>query len=298
MLGAEGSADAIAWFRELSDTDEPLGLESLDEIMSEEWLLDPIPFSTQDDNGLPAYPTTAATSSSTTGSAHLQQQPCQNPQGSCLIVATGFLQSIHATSPSCVMGLNSTGRSQPQQLVEGSSCAVDAVLSTTQEASRILHGLVQCRCHESPQLQLLVTVICSEAISWNRRIIATYDNRGTSHRGRASSNMDLGEGDIGLQDENERLVPLQRRPFRVGEHHVEGGIEAMLMGQVVSSRLRELERVVGDVAWKTRPEDGSSEMLLDRVHTRRNGFLHDQLNAARRELASSITMSATDDNRG
>lgn len=172
------------------------------------------------------------------------------------------------------MGSNSTSRSQPQQLVEGFSCAVDAVLSTTQEASRILRGIVQCRCHESPQLQLLVTVICSEAISWYRRIIATYDNR---------------------QDENERPVPLQRRPFRVGEHRVEGGIEAMLMGQVVSSRLRELERVVGDVAWKTAPEDGSSEMLLDRVHTRRNGFLHDQLNAARRELAASMTKSTTDE---
>lgn len=283
MLGAEDPADAIAWFRELSEI-EPFRLESWDE-MAQEWLI-PMDFSTED-NELPAPPT-PATSSST--GPHLQ--PCQNPEGSCIITATRFLKSLHAPSPSCVMLVGTEPDRQPQQRV---SCAVDDVLSTTQKASRLLRGLVQCRCRESPQLQLLVTVICSEAVSWYRRVIATY------HRGHSSAGSLDSEGDSSPRGGNER-VPLHKRPFRVGEHHFEGPTEAMLIGQVVAGRLQELERIIGDAAWKTTPwsqgimgsvvgEGPGSETLLDRVHTRRNGFLNDQLNAAKRELASSMTLS-------
>lgn len=283
MVSPEGSADAIAWFREFSDA-EPFRLESLD-AMAQEWS-DRTPFSTEN-NDVPAAYATAATSSST--GPHLQ--PCQNPQGSCIILATSFLKSIHAHAPTCVMGMKSDHQSQQQVY-----CAVDDVLSTTQRASRILRGIVQCRCHDSPQLQLLVTVICSEAIAWYRRIIATYNSGDSS-----ATSMD-GEGD-NLQQENER-VPLQRRPICIGKHHFDGHIEATLIGQVVSSRLQELERIIGDVAWKTSPwsqrimgsvvgeDGGSSEMQLDRVHTRMNGFLNDQLNAARRELTSTMTISS------
>jgi hypothetical protein len=275
MSISEGSADTIDWFRELSDA-EPSRLESLDET-SLEWL-ERIPFSTED-NDKSAYATAPIPFS--TG-PHMQL--CQNPQGSCITMATSFLKSIHVYSSSCVMGIKSDR--QPQQQI---NCTVDDVLSTTQEASRVLRGLVQCRCHDSPQLQLLVTVICSEAIFWYRRIIATY----SSGHGNAT-NMDSARDS--LREENEQ-APLQRRPFCIGKHQFEGHTEAMLVGQVVSNRLQELERIIGDVAWKTSPwsqritgvgEDGGTEMLPERVHTRSNGFLIDQLNAARSELASGI----------
>lgn len=277
MPVSEGSVDTIDWFRELSDA-ETSNLSSLHET-SLGWL-DQIPFSTKDNDN----PTYATKSTPLSTEPHLQL--CQNPQGSCITMATGFLKSIHAHSTSCVMGIESNH--QPQQQI---NCTVDDVLSTTQEASRVLRGLVQCRCHNSPQLQLLVTVICSEAIFWYRRIIATY----SSGHGNAT-NMDS-ERD-GLQEENER-APLQRRPFCIGNHQFEGHQEAILIGQVLSSRLQELGSIIGDVAWKTSPwsqgtmgsgvgEDGGTEMLPERVHTRSNGFLKDQLNAARRELASGI----------
>jgi hypothetical protein len=144
-----------------------------------------------------------------------------------------------------------------------------------------MDDLLRCPCHDSPQLQFLVTIICAETISWYRRCISTYSR----HR---ETNMESG---IHIREEDASLL---RRPLFIGDHRLEGHMETMLISQVLCSRLQEVEDVMGDIARNTEQsaatmgvdDTRSCSALLGAVHIRINYFLNNQLSAARRELAN------------
>lgn len=197
---------------------------------------------------------------------------CRNPQGLCLSLATGLLKSMHSCSPSCLLGLGMGGQNGERPL----SRAVDSVLSTNYEALRSVRDFLRCPCYASPQLQLLVTVMCAEAIAWYWRIIDTYSSRcgGTS--------MDSG---VRLAER----VEMSRRSFFIGDQCLESRLEASLIGQVVASRLQELEDLVGDISWNTEQSVATTSEprghpMYSAVHIRMDAFLNTQLAAVRREL--------------
>ncbi|ORY71355.1 uncharacterized protein BCR38DRAFT_330613 [Pseudomassariella vexata] len=207
------------------------------------------------------------------------ERTCHNPQGPCLSLATGLLKSMHISSPSCLLGGCSMSKQDQQQ------CPVDATLSTCQRSLRVMRGLLRCPCYSSPQLQLLVTVICNETIAWYWRIISTYN----SSRHHPGTRMERGtRGEASTQAE----APLLRRPFFIGDHYLEGHLEKMLIGQVISSRLQELEGLAREMARKDK--NGGCPMLHG-VNMRRDTFLHAQLSAIRREVDSLQDETLGDD---
>ncbi|KAK4069327.1 hypothetical protein Trihar35433_5906 [Trichoderma harzianum] len=205
-----------------------------------------------------------------TKASSAEPQHCQNQQGLCISLATGLLKSMHSNSPSCLLGVGSHD-GKPQV-----SRAVDIVLSANYEALRSMRGLLRCPCYyTSPQLQLLVTIVCAEAIAWYWRIIDTY-----SHY--RSTNMDSGI----LPTER---VEMSRRSFFIGGQCLESHLEAKLISQVVSSRLQELEDLIGDISWNTEQSaaitsEPKNHPMYSAVHLRMDAFLNTQLAAVRREL--------------
>lgn len=200
-----------------------------------------------------------------------ETQSCQNPQGLCFSLATELLKAMHACSSSCLLGMGSQDRQS--QL----SRAVDGVLSTNYEALQAIRGLLRCSCYTSPQLQLLVTIIFTETIAWYWRIIDTYSrcrNRNT---------------DSGIL--HTERVDMVRRSFFIGEQCLESHLEATLIGQVVSSRLQELEDLIGEIAWSAEQSaainsESESHPMHSAVHVRIDAFLNAQLAAVRRELVN------------
>ncbi|KAL6883094.1 hypothetical protein HDV57DRAFT_495406 [Trichoderma longibrachiatum] len=209
---------------------------------------------------------------------------CRNPQGLCLSLATGLLKSMHSCSPSCLLGL---GMGSSQQGEPPLSRAVDNVLSTNYEALRAVRGFLRCPCYESPQLQLLVTVMCAEAIAWYWRIIDTYSSRCGN-----SSSMD---SSVQLAER----VEMSRRSFFIGDQCLESRLEASLIGQVVASRLQELEDLIGDISWNMEQsaakitDEARGHPAYSAVHIRMDAFLNTQLAAVRREL-----LKLRDDSQG
>ncbi|RYP07613.1 hypothetical protein DL764_002391 [Monosporascus ibericus] len=268
FLDAESSAASITDLTDLlgSHDFDPFIFESKDtspEWLNDIWILERLPANsvpqlTREKKSIPVE--YAATSS--------ELESCQNLQGLCISLATGLLKSMHSGSQSCLLGEGSQD-GQPQ------SAAVDAVSSAGQLALRTLRGLLKCPCYESPQLQLLVTVICAELIAWYKRIIDTYRPHPNTHT----------DSGVLLTDRVEAL----RRSFFIGDHCLEGHLETTLICQVLSCRLQELEEFIGDIAWNTGQSAGLNDeprscLILSAVHVRMDTFLNTQLGSVRREL--------------
>ncbi|KAK2616400.1 hypothetical protein QQS21_000641 [Conoideocrella luteorostrata] len=206
--------------------------------------------------------------------SQLQGSGCRSPQGPCIGQAAGLLRSIHISSPSCLLDVGRQRR-DPQM-----SRAVDAVLSTNQGAMRAMRGFLNCPCHAKPQLQILTNVICAEIIAWYGRVVDAYS------RHRHSANVDAS----GILPTHR--VDVLRRTFSIGQHSVGGHLETTLICQVLSSRLQELEDLIGDITWSTgQPASSNSESsrgspMLGEGDIRMNSLLHTQLTAVRRELFS------------
>ncbi|KAL7940103.1 hypothetical protein V8C42DRAFT_338549 [Trichoderma barbatum] len=239
--------------------------------ISPKWLDDVFSMTPQSSADLVASSTRESKSMPTEPKATSEQgQSCQNSQGLCISLATGLLKSMHSSSPSCLLGIgNHDG--QPQM-----SRAVDTVLSTNHEALRATRGFLRCPCYyTSPQLQLLVTIVCAEAIVWYWRIIDTYSHCRSTN---ADSSILLTE-----------KVEMSRRSFFIGDQCLESHLEAKLIGQVVSSRLQELEDLIGDISWNTEQSaaitsESRGHPMYSAVHMRMDAFLNSQLAAVRREL--------------
>ncbi|KAK5989783.1 hypothetical protein PT974_08044 [Cladobotryum mycophilum] len=204
--------------------------------------------------------------------ASAEPQSCRNPQGLCIGLATGLLKSMHVSSPSCLLDLGSQDR-EPQM-----PRAVDSILVTNQGALRTVRGFLKCPCYASPQLQLLVTVICTETTAWYWRIIDTYSRQ-------ANTNMDTS-----ILPPNR--VETLRKSFSIGDHRLEGHLETTLIGQVLSCKLQELDDLIEEITWNTGqsepkicPMTGEAHIrMAGAVHLRMNAFLGTQLSAVRRGL--------------
>ncbi|KAK1955994.1 hypothetical protein LY78DRAFT_674701 [Colletotrichum sublineola] len=144
---------------------------------------------------------------------------------SCIKVAINVLMSMRSNSPSCLMGTHDCSSLQLPD------AAVDSVLSAAQEALYAVRRLLGCPCHANPQWQLLLAVICAEIITSYRRVINTYDR----HR-HTPSTVHLGRGDDTLSEQGqhpENTSLLKRTPILIGNYHIEGSIETILIGHVL-----------------------------------------------------------------
>ncbi|KAI1195491.1 hypothetical protein F5X97DRAFT_307840 [Nemania serpens] len=202
------------------------------------------------------------------------QHSCQNPRGHCISLATGLLKSMHATSPACLLGT----ANQDHQL-KVPPRPVDVVLSMNQGALQVMRDLRACSCYETPQLQLLITAICAEAIAWYRRIIYAYS------QGHGSS--------IDGDNPYTNRVETRRQSFSIGEHCLEGRLETQLISQVLSSRLQELDNFIGDVGRNRTNEEcpdiegeAGSYASLRGVHIRMGTFLNSQMRGVRSDLVN------------
>lgn len=238
--------------------------------MSYEWLHDI--FCTPDQSSIgAAHQWSGETSSVDADSGTTPSEPrtCQNKQGPCIGLASRHLRTIRANSPSCLMGNHNHIARSPRP--------VDANLSMAQEASRAMSDIVRCSCHESLQLQLLVTVLCTEVVGCYRRCIGIYSRPGDT---------DLQSGNHHVEEQ----PPVLKRRFSIGDYQMESHLEARLIGQVLCSRLQEVEFIMDNIARSSRSSaptmDETYSVLLGSVHTRRNSFLRTQLGDAKQELAT------------
>jgi hypothetical protein len=198
---------------------------------------------------------------------------CQNPQGPCIGLAAGLLRSIHVSSPSCLLNMGSQSQeSQPSR-------SVDAVLSTNQGAMRVMRGCLRCPCHTKPQLQILANVICAEIITWYRRVVDAYSRY-------RSANVDAS----GILPTDR--VDILRQSFSIGEHSVGGQLETTLICQLLSTRLQELEDLIGEIAWNvgqpaaSNSDSSRSSPMLGEGDIKMDSLLYTQLSAVKRELSS------------
>jgi len=265
-------------------TDFPLDTEQfiLDGTdMSLDWLQDVFCTTDQSSTGI-SFPWSGETNSLHAQSGTTPPEPptCQNPKGPCIGLATRLLRALRANSPSCLMGHHDRTAFSPRP--------VDKILSTTREASRAASDIVRCPCHESLQLQLLVTVICTEVVGCYRRCIEVYSQ---------SSDTDMQSGNRQLEEQGSVL----KRRFTIGDHQMESHLETRLIGQVLWSRLQEVHAIMDGIARNTRLSspmtDDTYSAQLGSVHVK-DSFLKTQLIDAERELAKLQENETHSDVRG
>jgi Aflatoxin regulatory protein. len=198
---------------------------------------------------------------------------CQNPQGYCISLATGVLRSMNAGSrSSCILGMSDQsggGGRQPQVLH-----AADAILSMNQSALQAVRSILKCSCYGSPQVLLIVTVICSEIMAWYWHVVDIYSLR---RRNSTADNAVLLPTSVGSK------VETRRRDFFIGNHRLGQHVETALIRQVLSGMLQELQVVLGDIACHaghlSAIHERRSDLMLSGVRARMVAFLHTQLRA-------------------
>ncbi|KAE8371851.1 hypothetical protein BDV26DRAFT_116051 [Aspergillus bertholletiae] len=213
-----------------------------------------------------------------------KDRPCQNPQGYCISLATGVLRSMHAGSTnSCILAMSDQGSSggcQPQL-----SRAVDAILSMNQSALRAVRSILKCSCYGSPQVLLIVTIICSEMMAWYWHVVDIY------HLRRRNSTAD---NTLPLSTSGGSKAETRRRDFFIGNHRLDQHVEKTLIRQVLSGMLQELQVVLGDIACHTghlsAMHEPRSDLMLSGVRARMVAFLHTQL----RTLTTTLDHSDPD----
>jgi len=280
FMNSEGPGASAADFLAASFDLESFDYEGRD--LPPEWLNDIF----SDPHGLltdldPRITAPSKTISDEPDATSVEPQTCQNPQGLCVSLATGLLKSMHPSSPSCLLDTGDAD-AQPQLPV-----AVDNILTANQRALQSLRGFLGCPCYANPQLQLLITAICAETITWYWRIVHTYSRHSTTN---VDSRLLLSD-----------RVETRRRSFSVGDHSLESHLETTLIGQVLSSRLQELDDFIEQLSWNAeqsgalKDESRACPMaMLCGVHTRLNSFLNGQLSAVRRGLLSLLDNTATE----
>ncbi|KAE8317383.1 hypothetical protein BDV41DRAFT_573073 [Aspergillus transmontanensis] len=204
-----------------------------------------------------------------------EEHLCQNPQGCCISLATGALRSMHAGSSSCILGMRGQDSSRQPQL----SPAADEILSMNQSALKAVRSILKCSCYGSPQLLLIVTVLCSEIIAWYWNIMEIYSHRHNS------------TADCAILPTNVGQVESRKREFFIGNHRLSKDVETALIRQVLSGMLRELQVVIGDMACHAGQSSAVNEprsgLMLSDVRARMVASLHTQLRA----LSSALNHS-------
>ncbi|KAE8370572.1 hypothetical protein BDV27DRAFT_167480 [Aspergillus caelatus] len=227
------------------------------------------PSLTTEDNSISSVPETSCSQ---------EDRICQNPHGCCISLATRVLSSMHAGSSSCVLSMSGQGGGRQPQL----SRAADDILSMNQSALGAVRSILKCSCYGSPQLLLIVTVICSEITAWYWHIVDIYSHRRNSI------------ADSAIPPSSAGQVETRRRDFFIGNHRLGKDVEAVLIRQVLSGMLRELQVVVGDMACHAGQSQAfnepRSDFMQSDVRARMVAFLHTQLRA----LTSALNNSDND----
>ena len=211
-----------------------------------------------------------------------EETPCQNPQGSCINLATRVLGSMHPGSFSCVLSMvGQDGNRRPQP-----SRGADTVLNLNQSALAAVRSILQCSCCGVPQVLLLVTAICSHIGTSYRQVVDIYSQ---CRKPNAKSP---------VQSISGGKTETQRRDFFIGNHRLSKDVEAAVIRQVLLGMLRDLEVVIGDMACHTGQSpavDGPrSDLILSGVRARMVAFLHTQVRA----LTSALDHLETDAGAG
>ncbi|KAI4272452.1 MAG: hypothetical protein LQ337_005298 [Flavoplaca oasis] len=184
--------------------------------------------------------------------------PCQNPQGSCIKLATRVLSSMHAGSNSCVLSMIGQDEDRQPQPLQGA----DTGLNSSQSAIAAVSSILQCSCCGAPQVLLLVNAICSKTGASYRQVVDIYSQRCKP---------------------NERKAETQRKEFFIGNHRLSQDVEAVVIRQVLVGRLRELEVVIGDIDSQARQSpavnDSRSNLMLSGVRARMVALLQTQVRA-------------------
>ncbi|KAL8879736.1 MAG: hypothetical protein Q9198_002711 [Flavoplaca austrocitrina] len=193
--------------------------------------------------------------------------PCQNPQRSCIELATRVLSSMHAGSSSCVLSMIGQDEDRQPQPLRGA----DTVLNFSQSAIAAVRSILQCSCSRVPQVLLLVTAICSKTSASYRQVFDIYSQRRNPNA--SSAPLSIGES----------KAETQRREFFIGNHRLSQDVEAVVIRQVLLGRLRELEVVIGDIDSQARRSpavnDSRSDLMLSGVRARMVALLQTQVQA-------------------
>ncbi|KAL4738164.1 hypothetical protein BDV11DRAFT_190152 [Aspergillus similis] len=213
-----------------------------------------------------------------------EDRVCQNPQGCCISLATGVLGSMHASSSLCILQVRTSDQGGAGGRLPQLSRATDAVLSINQSALRAVRSILQCSCYESPQVLLLVTVICSGIAAWYRHVINIY-----SHHGNSATDSQGAVLPPSVSSEDEA----QRPGIFIGSHRLGKEVETALIRHVLSGMLHELQLVIEDLAGNAGQSPAGrvsseptsrSDPVLSGVRGRMIAFLRKQLHV----LASAL----------
>ena len=197
----------------------------------------------------------------------------------CISLASRVLSSMHAGSSSCILGMGydhgSTG-AQPQ--LPG---AADAILSVNQSALRAVRSILKCSCYGSPQILLIVTVICSEVTAWYGHVVDIY-KQGQCY-GPSQRRSSTADSAVSLPGFNSIKVQTQKPAFFIGSYRLDKDVEAGLIRQILSGMLQELQIIIGDIASHTgrssTAHEAGSEQIRSSVRARMVALLHSQLRA-------------------
>ncbi|KAI4102886.1 MAG: hypothetical protein L6R37_004148 [Teloschistes peruensis] len=195
------------------------------------------------------------------------ETPCRNPEGRCVDLATRVLSSMHPGSNSCILSIiGQDGDRRPQP-----SRGADTVLNLNQSALAAVRSILRCSCCGVPQVLLLVTALCSQIGASYRQVVDVYSQRGGPNANSAVLSVNAGK------------VETRRRDFYIGNHRLSQDVEAAVIRQVLSGMLRELEVVVGNIAYHAGQSpavnDPRSDLMLSGVRARMVAFLHTQVRA-------------------
>ena len=205
----------------------------------------------------------------TNRSSIAQETPCRNAQGSCIVLATRALSSMHPGSSSCVLSMIGPEGDRRRPPSRG----VDAVLNLNQSALAAVRSILQCSCGGVPQLLLLVTAISSRIGASYRQVVDRYSQ---CRKPNTTTNS-------AVPSISGAKVETQSQEFFIGNYRLSQDVEAAVIRQVLLRMLRELEVVIRDIARHAGQapavNDPRSDLMLSGVRARMVAFLHTQVRA-------------------
>lgn len=153
--------------------------------------------------------------------------PCTLHKRSCMVNALKILRALHISPSVCLSTgatASDTSSSRPRM--------TDCVLSANREAARWILDILECACSSSPQVQLVITVICSKIIAWCRAVVRNgFEESSVMQSTRDKHNVNHG-------DQTERV---SHQPITVGEYSIDVTLEYRIRAQVVFNELQHVE---------------------------------------------------------
>ena len=154
-------------------------------------------------------------------------EPCTPHKRSCMVNALKILRALHISPSVCLSAgatTSDTSSSRPRM--------TDCVLSANREAARWILDILECACSSSPQVQLVLAVICSKIITWCLAVVRNgFEDPSVMRSAFDKHNVSHG-------DQTERV---SHQPITVGEYSIDGTLEYKIRAQVVFHELQHVE---------------------------------------------------------